>query len=82
VPNLKSSGVAPAATGVASLLLAVIAAALGLGACADLQPVASENPALDNANMDGSNWAAASVTAVYGAGGQGTPKAQNSAFTP
>jgi hypothetical protein len=40
------------------------------------------NPALDNANMDGSNWANALVTAVYGPGGRGTPKAQNSAFTP
>ncbi len=41
-----------------------------------------KNPALDNANMDGSNWADALVTAVYGDGGRGTPKAQNSAFTP
>jgi len=40
------------------------------------------NPALDNSNMDGSNWADASVTAVYGPGGRGTPKAQNSTFTP
>ena len=40
------------------------------------------NPALDNANMDGSNWADASVTAVYGAGGRGTPRAQNSTYTP
>lgn len=40
------------------------------------------NPALDNSNMDGSNWAGASVTAVYGAGGRGTPKAQNSTFAP
>ncbi|HEX6910736.1 MAG TPA: lamin tail domain-containing protein, partial [Longimicrobium sp.] len=36
------------------------------------------NPALDNSNMDGSNWADALVTAVYGPGGRGTPKAQNS----
>lgn len=40
------------------------------------------NPALDNANMDGSNWADASVVAVYGPGGRGTPKAQNSTYTP
>jgi hypothetical protein len=40
------------------------------------------NPALDNSNMDGSNWADASVTAVYGPGGRGTPKAQNSTYTP
>jgi hypothetical protein len=40
------------------------------------------NPSLDNANIDGSNWADASVGAVYGAGGRGTPKAQNSAFVP
>jgi hypothetical protein len=40
------------------------------------------NPALDNVNMDGSNWADALVTAVYGSGGRGTPKAQNSTFTP
>jgi hypothetical protein len=41
-----------------------------------------KNPALDNSNMDGSNWGDASVTSVYGAGGRGTPKAQNSAYTP
>jgi hypothetical protein len=41
-----------------------------------------KNPALDNADMDGSNWADALVTAVYGPGGRGTPKAQNSTFTP
>jgi hypothetical protein len=41
-----------------------------------------KNPALDNANMDGSNWASASVTSVYGSGGRGTPKAQNSTYTP
>lgn len=41
-----------------------------------------KNPALDNSNMDGSNWADAHVTAVYGSGGRGTPKAQNSAYTP
>ncbi|CAA9295256.1 MAG: hypothetical protein AVDCRST_MAG68-1805 [uncultured Gemmatimonadetes bacterium] len=40
------------------------------------------NPALDNANMDGSNWADALATAVYGSGGRGTPKAQNSTYTP
>ena len=40
------------------------------------------NPALDNANMDGSNWAPASVTSVYGPGGRGTPGAQNSSYTP
>jgi hypothetical protein len=40
------------------------------------------NPALDNTNMDGSNWADAAVTAVYGPGGRGTPKAQNSTYTP
>lgn len=41
-----------------------------------------KNPALDNANLDGSNWADALVTAVYGPGGRGTPRAQNSTFTP
>lgn len=41
-----------------------------------------KNPALDNSNMDGSNWADALVTAVYGPGGRGTPKAQNSQFVP
>ncbi len=41
-----------------------------------------KNPALDNSNMDGGNWADASVTSVYGPGGRGTPKAQNSAYTP
>jgi hypothetical protein len=40
------------------------------------------NPALHNADMDGGNWADARVTAVYGPGGRGTPKAQNSTFTP
>lgn len=40
------------------------------------------NPALGNLNVDGSNWADALVTAVYGPGGRGTPKAQNSTFTP
>jgi hypothetical protein len=40
------------------------------------------NPALDNSNMDGSNWADALVSAVYGPGGRGTPKAQNSTYTP
>jgi hypothetical protein len=41
-----------------------------------------KNPALDNLEMDGSNWADALVTSVYGPGGRGTPKAQNSTFTP
>jgi hypothetical protein len=41
-----------------------------------------QNPALDNSNMDGSNWASALVTAVFGTGGRGTPKAQNSVYTP
>jgi hypothetical protein len=41
-----------------------------------------KNPLLDNSNMDGSNWADALITAVYGPGGRGTPKAQNSTFTP
>jgi hypothetical protein len=41
-----------------------------------------KNPALDNSNMDGSNWDFASVTSVYGPGGRGTPKAQNSVYTP
>jgi hypothetical protein len=41
-----------------------------------------KNPALDNSNMDGSNWADALVTSVYGPGGRGTPKAQNSTYTP
>jgi hypothetical protein len=41
-----------------------------------------KNPALDNADMDGTSWADASVSVVYGTAGRGTPKAQNSAFTP
>jgi len=41
-----------------------------------------KNPALDNINMDGSNWGDASVVSVYGPGGRGTPGAQNSVFTP
>ncbi|MDB4916251.1 MAG: Por secretion system C-terminal sorting protein [Gemmatimonadetes bacterium] len=41
-----------------------------------------KNPALDNSNMDGSNWVDASVSSVYGPGGRGTPKAQNAGFTP
>jgi hypothetical protein len=41
-----------------------------------------KNPTLDNVHMDGSNWSSASVTSVYGAGGRGTPKAQNSSYTP
>jgi hypothetical protein len=41
-----------------------------------------KNPALDNSNVDGSNWDTPSVTAVYGPGGRGTPKAQNSTYTP
>ena len=40
------------------------------------------NPSLDNANIDGANWADAGVAAVYGGGGRGTPGAQNSAFVP
>jgi hypothetical protein len=39
------------------------------------------NPALDNANIDGSNWADADAAAVYGPGGRGTPGAQNSTAT-
>jgi hypothetical protein len=41
-----------------------------------------KHPALDNSNMDSSNWADAAVTAVYGPGGRGTPGAQNSQYTP
>lgn len=41
-----------------------------------------KNPALDNTLVDGSNWADASVTSVYGPRGRGTPKAQNSTFVP
>lgn len=42
-----------------------------------------KNPALDNLNMDNqTNWADAGVSAVYGPGGRGTPRAQNSTFTP
>jgi hypothetical protein len=41
-----------------------------------------KNSLLDNSNMDGSNWASALATSVYGPGGRGTPKAQNSTFTP
>jgi hypothetical protein len=39
-----------------------------------------KNPYLDNSNMDGSNWASASPISVYGAGGRGTPRAQNSTY--
>jgi hypothetical protein len=44
-----------------------------------------KNPALDNSNMDGSNWASALVTATYTNGvetSRGTPRAQNSTYTP
>ncbi|MBB4636871.1 lamin tail domain-containing protein [Longimicrobium terrae] len=41
-----------------------------------------KNPLLDNSNIDGANWADAAISAVYGPGGRGTPKAQNSAFVP
>jgi hypothetical protein len=41
-----------------------------------------KNPALDNSNMDGSNWGDALVTSVFGTGGRGTPGSQNSTFTP
>jgi len=41
-----------------------------------------KNQMLDNWNMDGSNFLDALVTAVYGPGGRGTPRAQNSTFTP
>jgi len=41
-----------------------------------------KNPALANYNMDGSNWGDASVVSVYGPGGRGTPKAQNSTYIP
>lgn len=40
------------------------------------------NPSLDNTNIDGSNWADAFAWNVYGSGGRGTPRAQNSAFVP
>ena len=42
------------------------------------------NPALDNANMDGAFWADALSAAAYGPSGltRGTPKAQNSTYTP
>jgi len=40
------------------------------------------NPSLDNSNMDGASWAHADVSAVYGNGGRGTPKAQNSTYVP
>ena len=36
------------------------------------------DPALDNWNMDSANWKDADVTAVYGPGGRGTPRAPNS----
>lgn len=41
-----------------------------------------KNPELDNSDMDGANWADASVSTVYGPGGRGTPGAQNAAYTP
>lgn len=40
------------------------------------------NPAFDNLDIDGANWAHAAVSAVYGPGGRGTPKAQNSTYVP
>ncbi len=40
------------------------------------------NPALDNTNLDGNNWADAAPEAVYGPGGSGTPRALNSAYLP
>jgi hypothetical protein len=39
------------------------------------------NPSLGNDDMDGTNWADAATTAVFGPAGRGTPGAQNSAFT-
>lgn len=42
-----------------------------------------KNPALDNSNMDGSNWADPAANAVYGSSGsRGTPQVQNSSYTP
>ena len=41
-----------------------------------------KNPALDNTNIDGSNWGDADIEAVYGPGGRGTPGEQNSTYTP
>lgn len=40
------------------------------------------NPALDNANVDGSHWDEVEVADTYGPGGSGTPGAQNRAFYP
>jgi hypothetical protein len=40
------------------------------------------NPLLDNGDIDGPSWADAWVTFVYGSGGRGTPKAQNSTYVP
>jgi hypothetical protein len=40
------------------------------------------NPSLDNVNMDGGNWADVNTAAIYGSGGRGTPRAQNSTFVP
>jgi len=40
------------------------------------------NPSLDNSNMDGANWADVNTAAIYGSGGRGTPRAQNSTFVP
>ncbi|MEO8621464.1 MAG: lamin tail domain-containing protein [bacterium] len=56
--------------------------AYGVGGATDGFSRELLNPALDNSNMDGPNWANALIGAVYGAGGHGTPKAQNSTFTP
>ncbi len=39
-------------------------------------------PTVDNHNMDGSNWADALVTDVYGPGGRGTPGAQGPTVLP
>jgi hypothetical protein len=41
-----------------------------------------KNPATYNEIMDGSNWADASVTSVYGLGGRGTPGSANDITTP
>lgn len=39
-----------------------------------------KNPALDNAGVDGSDWA--NATALYNAADKGTPGAQNSVYVP
>jgi len=40
------------------------------------------NPSLDNGDIDGTAWADAAPTTVYGPGGRGTPGTRNASFVP